>query len=375
MSATILVVDDQPENRKILSLLLAPMGLTVTEAADGEQALRVCAASPPDVVLLDVLMPVMEGLEALKRLKASPQTEQIPVIMLTGFENKELLTECIRSGAEDYIVKPFQREFLLARIQSSLRKKELYDVRTQLMSQMTSEVEGLKYGIANAVRESSDAQRSVIFALACLAEQRDPETGEHLERVQGYVEVLCRAIAQHPAYSCLVTDSFIRNLPSASILHDIGKVGVPDAVLQKPGALTPEERVQMQYHAELGARTLNRVSVQFPNNEFVMLGAEIAYTHHERWDGGGYPRKFSGTDIPLSGRIVAIADVYDALRSRRCYKAAMPHEKAVSIITEEAGKHFDPALIEVFQATAHIFNAVYQSLPDTSGEYTYAEAI
>jgi len=375
MNNKILVVDDQAENRGLLARILMPLGLSVEEADGGAEAIRKCSESPPDVILLDVVMPEMEGIEVLRRLKARPETEHIPIIMLTGLENRELLTECIRTGAEDYIVKPFRREFLLARLQASLRKKELADVRFQLISQMSSEVDGLRYGIANAVRESSDAQRSVIFALACLAEQRDPETGEHLERVQGYADVICRALPKHPVFSLLVSDSFLRNLPSASVLHDIGKVGVPDAVLQKPGALTPEERQQMQCHAELGARTLRRVSVQFPNNEFVSLGAEIAHSHHERWDGTGYPQRLEGDKIPLSARVVALADVYDALRSKRCYKEAMSHHRAVSIILSESGKQFDPLLVEIFKGVEATFDAVYKALPDSSGEITFAEAI
>ena len=341
MNNKILVVDDQAENRGLLARILMPLGLSVEEADGGAEAIRKCSESPPDVILLDVVMPEMEGIEVLRRLKARPETEHIPVIMLTGLENRELLTECIRTGAEDYIVKPFRREFLLARLQASLRKKELADVRFQLISQMSSEVDGLRYGIANAVRESSDAQRSVIFALACLAEQRDPETGEHLERVQGYADVICRALPKHPVFSLLVSDSFLRNLPSASVLHDIGKVGVPDAVLQKPGKLTDEEYAQIKIHPEAGARILQDVQFLHPLIPYCLY-------HHERYDGKGYPYGLKAETIPVEGRLVAVADTFDALTSNRPYRKGLPPEVAIAEIEKGRGTQFDPICADAF---------------------------
>jgi putative two-component system response regulator len=356
----ILIVDDRDVNRDILSTMLQASGLSTVTANSGEQALQIIAQQEPDVVLLDVMMEGMDGIEVLEIIRKNPAYQDIPVIMLTGVDDPDLVLHCIRIGAEDYVLKPFRREILMARIQAGLDKRQVSKTRQLLLKDEISKNERLTYDIAEAVFRSVQAQESVIFALASLAEQRDPETGQHLMRIHKYCELICQEMKSSAKYAGVITGRMAYDIPSASTLHDIGKVGVPDAVLLKNGKLEPDEFAIMKTHAALGAETLRRVSEKFPDNQYLRLGCEIAHYHHERWDGNGYPVGLSGEDIPISARIVTLADVYDALRSKRCYKEGFSHEKSLAIMESEAGKAFDPELFEIFKACADRANDAFE---------------
>lgn len=368
LNGSVLVVDDNSTNRDILQLMLERLGVDVFQAGDGEEALLKCVQYQPDVVLLDILMPGMDGSEVLSRIRQDEELKDIAVVMLTGVSDNEMLVKCLQMGADDYFEKPFSGEVLTARLQSALKRKQWLNARRMLLSEERGRNERLSFDLTTALAEYRETQRSVIFALAWLAEKRDPETGQHLIRVQNYCDVLCQWLKRHgnELHREQVTDSFISNLPSASVLHDIGKVGILDSILLKPGRLTPEEREVMQQHTILGADTLKRVAEQYPKNEYVVLGSEIARWHHEKWDGSGYPDGFSNTQIPLSARIVAVADVYDALRSKRCYKDALMHDEVVRTISDDAGKHFDPELIDAFLEVEGSFDQVYLASAEPS---------
>jgi len=356
----ILIVDDREDNREILSTMLQASGLSTITAASGEEALEIVTNKEPDVILLDVMMEGMDGVEVLEKIRKNPTYQDIPVIMLTGVDDPDLVLHCIRLGAEDYVLKPFRREILMARIQAGLDKRQVSKTRQLLLKDEISKNERLTYDIAEAVFRSVQAQESVIFALASLAEQRDPETGHHLMRIHKYCEIICKEMNSSPKYAASITGRAAYDIPSASTLHDIGKVGVPDAVLLKNGKLDPDEFAIMKTHTVLGAETLRRVSEKFPDNQYIRLGCEIAHYHHERWDGNGYPVGLSGEDIPISARIVTLADVYDALRSKRCYKEGFSHEKSLAIMESEAGKAFDPELFEIFKACADRANEAFE---------------
>lgn len=356
----ILIVDDREDNREILSTMLQASGLSTITAASGEEALEIVTHKEPDVILLDVMMEGMDGVEVLEKIRKNPTYQDIPVIMLTGVDDPDLVLHCIRLGAEDYVLKPFRREILMARIQAGLDKRQVSKTRQLLLKDEVSKNERLTYDIAEAVFRSVQAQESVIFALASLAEQRDPETGHHLMRIHMYCELICKEMKSSPKYAASITGRAGYDIPSASTLHDIGKVGIPDAVLLKNGKLDPDEFAIMKTHTVLGAETLRRVSEKFPDNQYIRLGCEIAHYHHERWDGNGYPMGLSGEDIPISARIVTLADVYDALRSKRCYKEGFSHEKSLAIMESEAGKAFDPELFEIFKACADRANEAFE---------------
>jgi len=375
ISGTVLVVDDFAPNRTILSLALRGLGMSVIEAAGGEECLSLCKQQLPDIVLLDIMMPGIDGTQVLKLMREDEELREVPVIMLTGLDDSEVLVHCLRNGADDYLVKPYAKEVLTARIQAALKRKQWLDARKMLLNEEQGRNQKLSFDLSTALTESREAQRSVIMALAWLAERRDPETGEHLLRVQRYCELMCKYLRMQASddSSETLTDAFIANLPSASVLHDIGKVGIPDAILLKPGRFSPEERVAMQEHTIIGAETLERVARQFPSNQYVALGCEVARWHHEKWDGSGYPDGLSGKQIPLSARIVAVADVYDAMRSKRCYKGAIAHGEVSAAIIEDSGKHFDPDIVQAFLRLQSSFDEVYEEMSEQHQEVSTLE--
>jgi putative two-component system response regulator len=336
----LLVVDDDEMNRDLLARRLQRQGHTVITAEDGAQALAQVVAGGFDLVLLDLVMPGLDGLQVLQRLQADPRTREIPVLMISALEDVDSVIACIEAGAEDYLPKPFNPVLLRARVNSCLEKKRL---REQKMYQ---------------------AQLATIFALAKLAESRDPETGHHLERIGAYCEILARQLASSVPCHADLTPSCIANLRAASALHDIGKVGIPDHILCKPGKLTAEEFTVLQRHTVIGADTLLAVLGKFPGNDFLRLGVVVAESHHEKWDGSGYPYGLSGARIPLPGRILALADVYDALTSHRCYHRARPHQEVRGMIVAARGQHFDPEVVDGFVAAEEAFHEVQRRFGD-----------
>jgi len=354
-AAHILVVDDIPENRVLLSEQLDQCGYAVTAVSNGAQALAAAASVPPDLILLDIDMPGMDGYEVCAKLKADPALREIPIIFLSGLGDTNHKIRGFASGGIDYITKPFEAKELEARVSTHLK---LHSLQQEVERNNTN----LQHLVDEQVKEISESHLATILALSKLAEHRDQETGNHILRVQRY----CRALAVKLARLGKLAGAdwgFIENLFQASAMHDIGKVGIPDSILLKPMALTPEETAIMKMHSDLGAQTLAEIVAAYPNNTFLKMGAEVAQSHHERWDGTGYPRGLAGENIPISARILMVADVYDALRSARPYKKPIDAAQARAILLEGDGRtmprHFDPAVLEAFKQISGEFEAIY----------------
>jgi putative two-component system response regulator len=279
----------------------------------------------------------------------------------------ESVVRCIELGAEDYVLKPFNPVLLKARVNACLEKKRLHDQEEDYRRKIEQHNALLEDRVKAQVREITEAQMAAIFAMSNLAESRDPETGEHLERMREYCRILSRQLSTTARLKTVVDNNFIEAIFNASPLHDIGKVGIPDAVLLKPGKLTEREWVIMKTHPLIGAQTLLQVDRQHPGNALIRAGIAIAGGHHEKWDGSGYPCGLKGEEIPLVARILALGDVYDALTSKRCYKDAFTHEASREIIVNQGGIHFDPIVVEAFLATEDEFKKVrafYVDPPD-----------
>lgn len=349
---TVLIVDDTPEHVTLLNRLLSPTYRTKV-ATSGARALEVARESPvPDLILLDVLMPGLDGYETCLRLKADPATAQIPVIFLTARAEVRDEQRGLEVGAIDYIAKPFSPPVVFARVRTHLSLKAATD---RLLDQNHT----LELEVAKRTRQATASEEAAIRALASLAETRDTETGNHIVRTQHYVRALARQLAEHPRYRADLTERVVRLLFKSAPLHDIGKVGIADQILLKPGKLTDEEYETMKTHTVLGARALERAESETGGGiEFLRYATEIARSHHEKWDGHGYPDQLTGTEIPLAARLMALADAYDAIRSKRVYKGAVSHEEAVQRILVDRGRHFDPDVVDAFLLVAEEFDAI-----------------
>ncbi len=356
-SYSLLIVDDIEVNRSLLERRLQHNGYRLSFAEDGHEALEKIQNERFDLVLLDIMMPRLDGFQVLSALKADEKLRHIPIIMISALNEMDSVARCIEMGAEDYLPKPFNPTLLKARINACLEKKRLHDLQVGYRQRIEEHNNLLEEQIRQQVKEITSTQLATIFAMSKLAESRDPETGQHLERVREFCKILALKLARDEP-QLAIDASFIDNLYAASPLHDIGKVGVPDHILLKPGRLTDEERKAMEIHSLIGAETLRAVNAQHPGNAFIHMGIEIAESHHEKWDGSGYPHRLKGDAIPLSARIIALADVYDALTSKRCYKEAFSHEKSGDIILAENGRHFDPRVVEAFGKVAHEFKEI-----------------
>ncbi len=321
----VLVVDDNEVSLNLLGATLTVAGYDVETSGDGMEALERVRSEGFRLVVCDWEMPRMDGLELCRAIRAESDLGYVYLILVTGHDSPSEIVQGLSAGADDFVRKPFNPSELIARTRAGERILTL---------------------------ETRDV---AIFAMAKLAESRDPETGAHLERVRSYCRVLATDLAALPQFEKEVDDEFIRLIYLTSPLHDIGKVGIPDSVLLKPGQLSDCEFEIMKSHATLGAQTLEAALRSFPGVKFLEMARDIAATHHERWDGSGYPAGLHGIAIPLAGRIMALADVYDALTSRRVYKAAFTHEIAKSMIVEVSGTHFDPEVVSAFLRTEAMF--------------------
>lgn len=366
--AVILVVDDNEMNRDVLKRRLDRDGHEVLLAADGQEAIRILKNTPIDLVLLDIMMPVMDGYQALHIIKTDPSIRHIPVIVITALDELESAVRCIEQGAEDYVGKPFNHVLLRARVRACLDKKRLYDLEQEHTSAVKAHNLLLEDKVKQQVKEISSAQLAAIFSMSKLAESKDPETGEHLERMREYCVIISRQLAKTARYANSIATDFHDAIYSASPLHDIGKVGIPDSILLKPGKLTDEEWIIMKQHPLIGGETLRAVDRQYTGNAFIKTGIEIAECHHEKWNGTGYPHGLKGEQIPLSARILALGDVYDALTSKRCYKEAFSHEKSRQIIIAEAGSHFDPDVITAFLSCESEFTRIRKRFQDPTDQ-------
>ena len=365
---TILVVDDTSANLTLLSHLLAGQ-YRVVLANCGEKCLMLAAATPPpDLILLDVTMPDLDGYDACRRLKADAKTRDIPIIFLTARSDPGDEEFGLDLGAVDYIAKPFSGRVVLARLKAHLALKAQADLlRNRSMDlEERVRVRGL---------EVTTAQEAAILAMASIAETRDSDTGNHIRRTQDYVRALAVRLRDHPDYAQYLSAACIERLYQSAPLHDIGKVAIPDRVLLKTGAYTAEEFEVMKQHTLLGHVAISRAEKWVGANlEFLSTAKEIACGHHERWDGSGYPFGLAGKAIPISARLMAVADVYDALVSRRIYKASMAHEAAMALIAESGGSHFDPEMVRAFVAIGEEVRDIATSLADTDSELVQKSA-
>jgi len=349
----VLIVDDTKANIDVLVDTLEDT-YVLSIATDGRTALEVVKEDKPDLILLDIMMPEFDGYDVCRALKENDDAKDIPVIFLTAMnldENEEMGLDL---GAVDYITKPFNPKLVKARVKNHLQLKMNQDHLEVIVKQRTKQLEL--------------TQDVIISSMGMLAEYRDPETGGHIKRTQNYVKVLAKHLKSRQKYKYFLKGDAIELLYKSAPLHDVGKVGVPDSILLKPGSLTEDEFTEMRKHAIYGKEVLSAAQRELGGDSFLKYAEEIAYTHHEKWDGTGYPLGLSGDEIPVSGRLMAIADVYDALISRRVYKPPFTHEKAKIIIHEGRGSHFDPVMVEAFMELEDIFKQIALKFADFEEE-------
>jgi putative two-component system response regulator len=384
---TVLAVDDTPENLTVLGELLQPQ-YRVRVANSGLRALQVAVSDPrPDLILLDVMMPGMDGYAVIDALRANPETRDIPVIFVTAMDSDQDEERGLELGAVDYITKPIRPAIVLARVNAHMELKQARDWLKNQNAWLEGEV-------ARRMRDNQVMQDVSIRALASLAEARDMETGQHIRRTQAYVQVLVEQLRPHPRFTSFLSPEMGQMVIKAAPLHDIGKVGIPDSVLLKPGRLSTEEFELMKAHSRIGGDAIDlAMRDELGQDEFRILQAhiapgitdnaqalmafeklplaflavarEIALWHHEKWGGNGYPDGLVGDAIPIPARLMALADVFDALASQRLYKPAFPFEESVRIITEGSGSHFDPDVVAAFLARQDDFRAILERHADS----------
>lgn len=347
---SILIVDDKAANIHILRQALLDLGCKFYIAKEGRKALEIAHNVFPDMIILDINMPDLNGFDICRELKAASDTSAIPVVFVTARQDDTSEKQGLELGAVDFITKPIRPDIVRSRIGNLL---ELRSYQTKLEELVQKRTEAL-----------SELQSVLINGLASLTEYRDPETGQHINRTQHYVKILAEYLSRKEAFSSQLDPFVIDILFHTSPLHDIGKIGIPDNILLKPGRLSPEEFRMIQQHTVIGYRALESAHIGHKGNLFLEYAKEIIYTHHERWDGNGYPRGLKGLEIPLSGRLMALSDVYDALISKRVYKEAMKHEAARKLIIEGSETQFDPVIIEAFEACENQFKEIASSFSD-----------
>jgi len=355
----VLVVDDAPQNLSLMDDLLSDR-YTVKVAPNGLRALKIARAVPaPDLILLDIMMPDMDGYEVCRQLKADPKTQGIPVIFLSAKTQAADEHLGFTLGAVDYITKPISPAIVLARIKTHLTLRAAATFLQDKNAYLEAEV-------ARRMEETRLTEEATILAMTSLAETRDNETGHHILRTQRYVRALAVALKHHPCFSAYLNDRIIDLLFRSAPLHDIGKVGIPDRILLKPGKLDVDEFDIMKTHTTLGFVAIERAKARVGRPiAFLDIAGEIALSHQEKWDGSGYPQGLAGEAIPVSARLMAVADVYDALISRRVYKEAFTHERSVAIIVQGSGKHFDPDIVEAFLSIQDACHAIAQEFSDS----------
>lgn len=358
----ILVVDDTKTNIEVLEGILSK-DYDIFVALNGRKAIELVQKIKPDLVLLDVMMPEMDGYETLRQIKKKPESEDLPVIFLTAKSDSSSEEEGLSLGAVDYITKPFSPKLVLLRVQNQLYFKKHRD---SLNSQVVNKTKSLRQTL-----------KVMLTSLAALAEYRDNETGGHIRRTQMIVQRLAEVLSKNPKFKeDFPSPEIIDFYATAAPLHDIGKVGIQDDILRKPDKLNEKEMALMQTHTLLGYEVLQHTTADLNDDDnmtdarqMVEIAANLAVAHHERWDGTGYPKHLKGEEIPVSARLMAVADVYDALVSPRIYKKAQSHEEAVSIICKESGSHFDPDVVEAFLTFANDLPDMYKQFENTEKEY------
>jgi response regulator RpfG family c-di-GMP phosphodiesterase len=364
----VLVVDDESSVRELCRQLLEAEGSEVEAAANGTQALEMAANTAYDLILLDVAMPDMTGVEVLARLRQQQARDcHLKVLMFSGHTTPEEMSEMLGRGADDFLTKPFSLAQLLARVQNLLRLKAAQDQTTALNRHLAATNAELQHDLVDQARctDGEAIRNALVLALARLVEQREGRGIGHPSRMQKYCRILAEAAAAHPAFSDKMDCTFVDTLECCAPLHDIGRMAIPEHILMKVGAITPEERLLIETHTAIAADALRDVSPALgTGQQFLKMAIEVARSHHERHDGTGYPDRLSGDAIPLAARLVAVADAYDALRCRRHYKPALPHAAAVQIVTQNSPGQFDPAILEVFQQVAAKFEVIFRETAD-----------
>jgi putative two-component system response regulator len=323
----------------------------------GALALKAATVEPPDIILLDIMMPDMNGYEICRLLKLHKPLNEVPVIFISALSNPMDKVSAFTCGGVDYITKPFQQEEVVSRVRTHLQLRAMQ--RT-----LERQNEYLEELVQQKVQEIIGTQLAVVFALSKLTEARDYETGRHVEHVRVFCRELSNELRKNPGYSDIITKDFLQNIYCASPLHDIGKVGIPDEILLKNGKLTSQEFEIMKKHSEIGANMLEMIQKEHPGNSFVIMGIEITRHHHEKWDGAGYPDGLKGHEIPLSARIMALVDAYDAMRSKRPYKQPYSHERTCKNIMQDSGTHFDPDVVDAFLRIESRFAEIHASMVD-----------
>jgi len=354
MQKMIFVVDDADMNLTMVEAALQDK-YNVIALQSAEDMFTRLKTTTPDLILLDIQMPGIDGFEALKHLKENNEYNDIPVIFLTGDNDFAVEARGFEMGVIDFITKPFSAPVLLNRLETHLHVDEIIRQRTALLKKNMQRMRQLQ-------DEIIESQKATIRSLVRLAVMRDDDTGSHIERTSSYCKILSRKLYEEGTYPDIINEEYIENIYMASPLHDIGKIGIMDAILLKPDRLTNEEFAVMKTHVFIGYEALSNIVKINPENDFLKIGMEIARYHHEKWKGDGYMNGLSGEEIPLSARIMALSDVYDALRSKRPYKNPFSHEKSIDIIMEGRGKHFDPALTYVFLENHALFREVFDQL-------------
>ncbi|NIU86060.1 MAG: response regulator [Nitrosopumilaceae archaeon] len=355
----ILIVDDEPRNRLLLNNMCENMGYKTFQATNGEEAIDFAVDNSPDLIIMDVIMPKMNGFDSTEKIKADDRTKQIPVIIVTALGSREDLLTGISKGADDFLTKPYDFEELAMRIKNNLKikkyndlLKENNDILEEKVQQRTQDLQKALFELNLAHDGTKAAYLETIYRLTLATEFKDQATGSHIKRISLYTKKIAETLSMNT--------EFIENIFHASPMHDIGKVGIPDSILLKPGALNAEEWEIMKTHTTIGAKIL-----EGSESTFLKMGQEIARNHHETWDGSGYPNGLSKTQIPISARITIIADQYDALRSTRPYKDPFTHDEAFKIITEGDGRtspdHFDPDIIKAFIEINKDFGEIFES--------------
>jgi response regulator RpfG family c-di-GMP phosphodiesterase len=362
----VLIVDDEASIRTLCQHLLpAREGFQCDVAADGEEALRKSSTEAYELVVLDVDMPGIPGTEVCRRLRQAPPSAHLKIIMISGRVCADELAEMVMAGADDYLTKPLSLIQLQTRVKTALQLKDSEERSSSLHQQLLAVNRDLGDKVYKRDRDLVRARNGLVLALAKCVESRDGETGMHLMRLQHYSRCLAEAAACVPTIASRIDSAFIETLECCAPLHDIGKIGIPDSILLKPGRLTPEERILIQAHTTIGADTLRDVALQHGSAmSFLPMAIEIARHHHERYDGNGYPDRLIGDAIPLSARMVTLCDVYDALRSRRVYKPALSHGAVLQIMLENSPGQFDPALLAIFHECAPQFDRIFREQTD-----------
>ncbi len=331
----ILVVDDEPSNVRLLEVQLLSLGYEILTAFSGEECLKKVIDSPVDLILLDVLMPGLDGFEVSRQLKTNEETRFIPIILVTALTDAESKIEGINAGCDDFISKPVDKHILLVRVRSLLKVKSYYDHLKTYEQDLERDIAKKTKELQRAFEKIKLTSLDTIFILSSAAEYRDEDTGEHIQRISHCAEAIARKMD--------LDDDDVESILYASPMHDIGKIGIPDSVLLKPGKLDPNEWEQMKRHTIIGKYIL-----EGSDSKYIKLAETIALDHHEKWDGSGYPNRLKGDEIPIVGRITAIVDVFDAVMSRRPYKEAFSLEKSLAIIEEGRGSSFDPKVVDAF---------------------------